>query len=258
MTTSLQRTYRYLRLGVVGMVVVIFASVGVAATSVGWLPSISDYFYSPARTSLTGALIAVSLALFALSGRGIERALLDAAALFAPLIAFIPTTGAQCQPRCIPAAYEADAANGVATYLIVGTLALAAAAILAALGQVSWAALAPTGGLAVVVLATLGVAWAFARDAVVAQGHVIATVVFIALFAAVTLLNALRPPFRAGYAAIAVLLVAVLLAYLAFLPRAEDVPVVLIAEAGALALFCAFWVLQSIEKWNDPNPSIRA
>ena len=51
-STSLQRTYRYLRIGIAGTVVVIFVSVGLAAASVGWLTSVSDYFYSPARDAL--------------------------------------------------------------------------------------------------------------------------------------------------------------------------------------------------------------
>lgn len=254
MTTSLQRSYRYLRLGVVGMVAVIFTSVGVAAMSVGWLPSISDYFYSPARTSFTGALIAVSIALLALSGRGLERALLDAAALFAPLIALIPTTGAQCQPRCIPAAYEADAANGIATYLIVGALAVAVVVALAAVGQVSRAAVASTAGLAAGILLTLAIVWSVAPAAVLQYGHVVATVAFFALFAAAAVANAIPAgPYRGAYATVAALLVLVLALYLAFFPRA---PIVLIAEAAALVLFAAFWIVQSIEKWNAPNPSL--
>ena len=49
-TTSLQRTYRYLRIGLAGTVVLIFVSVAVAIPVVGLLPSISHYFYTPART----------------------------------------------------------------------------------------------------------------------------------------------------------------------------------------------------------------
>ena len=94
-STSLQRTYRYLRIGVAGTVVVIFVSVLLAVPAVGWLTSVSDYFYSPARDAFVGALIAASLALLALSGRGLERGLLDAAALFAPLIALVPTNASR-------------------------------------------------------------------------------------------------------------------------------------------------------------------
>ena len=44
------------------------------------------------------------------------------------------------------------------------------------------------------------------------------------------------------------------------LPDADPhgVPVVLLAEAAALALFFAFWVVQGIEKWDDPDPTIAA
>ncbi len=274
-STSLQRTYRYLRIGIAGMVVVIFASVGVAAASVGWLTSLSDYYYTSARTPFVGALIAVGFALLALSGRGLERGLLDAAALFAPLIALIPTTLAPgtiadmdlpCRFRCFPPAFEADAANGIATYLITGTVVVIVAALLVILRQVPVASFAISGGVAIGVLAAVGLSWAFARDWVFAQGHFVATIAFFALFALVAVLAAFPrrsdPParvFRALYIVIAVLLVAVLAAYIAFLPQADTlgIPLVLVAEAAALVLFSAFWIVQGIEKWSEPNPSLR-
>lgn len=37
----------------------------------------------------------------------------------------------------------------------------------------------------------------------------------------------------------------------------SGVPVVLLVEAAALCLFCAFWVVQCIEKWNEGDPGIR-
>src|ERR1700712_2014601 len=90
--TSLTRTYRYLRIGIGATIVVIFVAVAVVTIDTErFLPSISQYFYTPARSSFTGALVAASIALFALAGRGPERALLNAAAIFAPLIAFVST-----------------------------------------------------------------------------------------------------------------------------------------------------------------------
>ncbi|MGB4777050.1 hypothetical protein [Microbacterium sp.] len=274
-STSLQRTYRYLRIGVAGMVVVIFASIGVAAASVGWLTSLSDYYYTSARTPFVGALIAVGFALLALSGRGLERGLLDAAALFAPLVALLPTTlvpgtvtGIElpCRFRCFPPAYEADAATGIATYLIVGTVVVVVGAMLVAMEQVPLASFAVSGGVAVGVLTAVGLAWLLARDWMLAQGHFAATVAFFALFAIVAVLAAFprrsEAParvFRASYVTIAVLLLLVLVAYIAFLPRAEalGIPLVLVAEAGALVLFSAFWVVQGIEKWDETSPSLR-
>lgn len=275
-STSVQRTYRYLRIAIAATVVVIFAGVAVAAPTVGWLTSVSDYFYSPARNVLVGALLAAALALVALSGRGAERALLDAAALFAPLIALVPTTLAPgtvpgvtvpCAVRCFPPAYEADAANGVITYLIVGGLTVLTALLLVALGQVALAAVGFSLVVTTAVLVGVGATWLFARDAFLAQGHFAATIAFFALFATVAVLNAFprrgSPPpavFRILYVAIAVALAAVLVVYITLLPEADTngVPVVLVAEAAALALFFAFWVVQGVEKWNEVDPSIMA
>jgi hypothetical protein len=276
-STSLERTYRYLRIGLAGTVVVIFISVGVAAGEVGWLTSVSEYFYTPARNAFVGALLAAALALVALSGRGADRALLDAAALFAPLIALVPTTvvpgsvpgvevDAACEPSCFPAEYIPDAANGVTTYLVVGGLIVLVVLLLAALGQVAFAAvgwsLAATG----VVLIAVASAWLLAREAFLQYGHVVATVAFFGLFASVALLSAAPrrgarqgSVYRVLYAAIAVGLVLVLIAYLLLLPRSDDLgfPLVLVVEASALLLFCAFWVAQGVEKWHDPDPALR-
>ncbi|WP_127474139.1 hypothetical protein [Microbacterium sulfonylureivorans] len=275
-STSVQRTYRYLRIAIAGTVVVIFVAVAVAATTVGWLASVSDYFYTPARNAFVGALIAASLALVALSGRGAERALLDAAALFAPLIALVPTTLAPgtvpgvlvpCATRCFPPEFEADAANGVVTYLVVGGLTVVVALLLTALGQVSLSAVGFSLVVTATVLVGVGSFWLFARDAFLAQGHFVATIAFFGLFAAVAVLNAFprrgappAPVFRVLYIAIAVALAGVLVVYIALLPQAgtHGLPIVLLAEAAALTLFFCFWVVQGIEKWDESDPSIVA
>jgi hypothetical protein len=273
-STSPQRTYRYLRIGIASTVLVIFISIGVAAASVGWLTSISDYYYSPARDVFVGALVATALALFALSGRGVERVLLDAAALFAPLIAIVPTTLAPgtiagvelpCLYRCFPPEFEADAANGVITYLIVGALTVGVALVLAALRQVSIGAVAVSLTLAVAVLVTVLIGWVWAREFFLAQAHFIATIAFFALFAAVAVRNAFprrgappAPRYRAIYVLIAIWLTMVMLAYTwvegSGIAERTDVPYVLLAEAAALLLFFAFWVVQCIELWNEEDP----
>ncbi|WP_345544185.1 hypothetical protein [Microbacterium jejuense] len=277
-STSPERTYRYLRIGVAGTVVAIFIAVVQAASTYGWLTSISDYFYTPARDVFVGALVAASVALFALSGRGLERALLDAAALFAPLIALVPTTLAPdsvpgvvvaCpdSPRCFPAAFEPDAANGVTVYLVLGGLAVLVALLLALLRQVSLAAVWPSLLIAVVVLAAVALTWSLAHDLFLQHAHFVATTAFFALFAAAAVRSAFprrgpqpSPVFRALYIAIAAGLIVLLVAYAILLPQTgtTGVPIVLIVEIAALVLFFAFWVVQGIEKWPDPDPSIIA
>jgi hypothetical protein len=271
-STSLLRTYRYLRIGIAGTIVVIFISVGVAATSVGWLTSVSDYYYTPARDAFVGALIAAALALAALSGRGPERALLDAAALFLPLVALVPTTLAPgtvpgifvpCRTRCFPPAFEADAANGVITYLIAGGLTVVVALLLASLRQLSLTAVGFSLVTACAVLLAVALTWAFEREAFLQQGHFVAMIAFFGLFATVAILNAFprrgappAPIFRALYTAIAVLLAAGLVGYIVLLrqPSGSDLPIGLVAEAAALALFFAFWVVQGIQNWDEVDP----
>lgn len=272
--SSLQRTYRYLRMGIAGSVAVIFIAVLQATASVGWLPALSDYFYTPARTAFTGALIAVALGLFAISGRGGDRVLIDAAALFAPLIALIPTTvvpgtlpdvAATCTARCFPPEYTADAANGVITYLLVAALGAVVAWALAATGQVSVTGTALSIAITSAVLILLATMWTLAPEIVLEHGHFVATIAFFVLFAAVALRAAFprvdtppAPPFRAAYIAIAAGLVFVMLAYAVLLPQddGDGLPIVLIAESAALLLFLAFWVVESIEKWDSSDPRV--
>jgi len=144
-------------------------------------------------------------------------------------------------------------------------LLLLVALLLGALGQVSLAAVWPSLLIAAVVLAVTGLTWAFARDAFLQNAHFIATTAFFALFAAVAVRSAFprqgpppAPLFRVLYTAIAVGLVLVLVAYVVLLPQASGsgIPIVLIVEAIALALFFVFWVVQGIEKWSDPDPSL--
>lgn len=74
----------------------------------------------------------MSVCFFALSGRGAERVLLDAAATVVPLVAIVPTMispgsvpgiDAHCPPgrgSCVPASFDAAVRGGVLTSLIVG------------------------------------------------------------------------------------------------------------------------------------------
>jgi hypothetical protein len=273
-STSTQRTHRYLRLAIGGAVVVIFVTVAVEVPSVGWLPSISDYFYTPARNAFVGALIAASLALLALSGRGAERTILDAAALFAPLIALIPTVVREgaipgldvpCG-TCVPPALEPDVANGVTTYLAIlaGVLLLGVALSRAdevqgarvslLLGAVVWVLVLVVG----VTLPDLFLGWA----------HFIATVLFFGLIAADAIVNAFwrttsETPsrrLRIAYIVIAVLLIVDMIALIVATTLTWDAggdapPWILVGEAVALIAFLVFWWLQTWQRWNETDPA---
>jgi hypothetical protein len=138
-TTTGQRSHRYLRLSLAVMVLALFVGVGVQLVRSGglWLPSISHFFYTPAHGVFVASLVAASLALVALAGRDLETIFLDVAAVFAPLIALVPTgitsglltqlTGRSdiemgpCSPdeNCIPRQAMDAVYTGVITYTVV-------------------------------------------------------------------------------------------------------------------------------------------
>ncbi len=280
--TTGQRTHRYLRLALVVLVIALLTSVAVEIVRTGVvLPSISHYFYTPARNIFVGCLIAVSLALLALSGRDLETVFLDVAAIFAPLIALVPTgydddpdaIAPQCpkDAECLPAAYLPDVHNGVITYAIVMALIVATAVTLRAIERRPLRSTLIVGAVGVVV-ALLLVVLAFApgisrgfpfNDALPISVHFAVTAAFFLAFAAVPLVNALRRTDepgstsparwqRAVYVAVPALLVidlVLLFALMTLWPR-----IVFWGEAIALLLFALFWLVQTIERWADANP----
>lgn len=268
-----QRTYRYLRLALAGAPVALLVAVVLAIPDAGLLPSVSHYFYTPARTVFTVALITAAVCLLVLSGRGPQRTLLDAAALLAPLVAIVPTPVApgevpglalDCAAPCIPAAVAADLANAVTTYVVVGALIVGVGVVLGARGDVDFSAAAPTLALAVAVLAAVALVGTLA-PAAFARIHVIAAVAFFGLIAAVALAEAIRPSvehppsrrLRIAYIGLAVALPADLLGTL-LLGVVAGLPVVLIGEVVALVLFVVFWLMQTAQKWSLADPSLRA
>lgn len=278
--TSLLRTYRNLRLGIAGTVVLIGIAVGVTATQIGVLPSISAYYYTAARDIFVGALIAAALGIITLSGHGIQRALLDAAGLFAPLIALVPTPirngtvpaflGA-CPgvTKCIPEAVLPDIDVGVITYLVAGALAIVVAILVSTFAaEGSLRRSTPSLVIACVVLLLVLITWVWAREFFLAQTHLVAGVIFFGLIAAVAIANVFdqgqgaRPVRwrRIVYWLIAVSLFVDVAILIIVITSGVDVgtlpPPVFVGEFIALTLFVIFWVVQSLERWEQPNPAL--
>jgi len=273
-STSTQRTHRYLRLAIGGTVVVIFVAMLTAVPIVGWLASISEYFYTPARNAFVGALVAAALALLALSGRGAERAILDAAALFAPLIALVPSVvGADSVPgvtvpcaTCVPPAFRLDVANGVTTYLVVLAGVLILGILLSFAGQVQGARFSLV--LGAVVFAVVLVAGVAFPDWFLDWAHFLATILFFALIASDAILNAFwrttseTPPtwLRVVYIVIAIVLVVdmivlIIATFVLWDAAGAAPPWILVGEAIALVAFLSFWWLQTWQRWNEVDPA---
>lgn len=293
--TTTQRTHRYLRLSLVLVVAALLVSVLIQTVVVAWqpfelgwnlLPSISHYFYTPARDVFVGALIAASVALLALSGRDRATTLLDISAVFAPLIAIVPTgigedSGFTCpaSAECVPGEYLDGVRTGVATYAI--AVVVASAVIRARRGRRRSTRGTLVVSVIAVVTAVLVAALAFVpglNDGFpfnlwpVPSIHFAVTLLFFGAFAAVPLLRAHestaeqdgpRPTARQrtvyrwiGWLLIAdlVLLVVALVVALVSPQALADLPLVLIGETAALILFAWFWGVQTFERWDDPDP----
>jgi hypothetical protein len=282
--SSLIRTYRYLRLAISSIVVVIAVAVIVESARSGVLDSISAYYYSNAQNVFVGALMAVSLALLVIAGRGASRYLLNLAALFALLLALVPTPipggtlgDATCAPerRCVPLSVRPDVDVAVTTYVILGVLLLVfALGLRIGLHRRHpgdepldlWTTIVPRiPGVLVIVL--VAVTHALAPDAFFAATHAIATGLFFACIVAVAWLDAFRPdPLdppakrwqRAVYSVVAVGLVIdiLVLGVVVVFDLQNPVPPVLVGEFIALTFFSVFWAVQTIQKWNEPNPAL--
>jgi len=282
--TTGHRTHRYLRLSLSLIVVAILVGVAIESLELGTvLPSISHYYYTPVQGVFVGALIAASVALAALSGRGLETTLLDIAAVFAPLIALVPTgvygrslqseLGLSCPPRtmCIPDPYADAVRIGVGTYLVVLLVVLVMAVALRVRGRVRGSGVFVVGAIAAVtaiVIAALTFLppWSdgFPTPAALPLGiHYPVTIAFFAAFATVPIINAFRrttdeeskPKLwqKVVYVTVAVVLVADLVLLVFFSESFGTVPIVFIGEAGALVLFAIFWFVQTFQRWDEKD-----
>lgn len=288
-STVPQRTHTALRALLVVLIAVIFAAVAVESVRIGEvLPSISHYLYTPARGVIVGALVATGIALWALSGRNLEAALLDLAAPLAPLIALVPV---QVDPSdipgatftcdtvpCVPESVLPEVVNG----LIVWGLVIAAAAVYGIVRAVYDPPAPPVdrfdiGARTRIVIGVVGVTvigGAVAIGAVVpAPGgsgtllttavHPAAAFTFLLLVGAVAVLNAVvrtdgRRPARAErmlsitVAALLAVVFAVAVWGVAAAPAGSDI--VFWVETAALGLIAVFFGAQTWWRRREADP----
>lgn len=270
-TTSTQRTYRYVRLAVIAATVFLATAIGIHLMGGGVLNSISASYYTSAGPAFVGALSAIALALLALSGRSVEQGLLDVAAVLALVLAYVPApvSGPACgvEAPCVPPeAIPAVVTNGASVAVVVALGAVTAGVLALVQGTM-------TRGVALTVAAVLvldagGLAWALIAPAsFLSLAHNAAAVAFFALVAVVAALAAWRPHgrddrrrgVRIAYAIVAAGIASTLVLLVVALVTGLDrgaFPVVLAGESLALALFAVFWAVQTVELWNDADPTV--
>jgi hypothetical protein len=115
------KTYRYLRIGMIGAVVLLGVSIAIERSKVDcYQTSISAYYYTPVRAIFVGSIIAVGLTLIVYKGRDAwEDAFLNGAGMLAPVVAVAPTTDVgKCwsvAPSPLPVKDDGSLANWVVT-----------------------------------------------------------------------------------------------------------------------------------------------
>lgn len=267
-------TYRYLRAGMVGLLVMLVFSVGYQVVMARGcvLGSISGYYFTPVRTVFVGSLCALGALLIAHKARSHEEdVLLDFSGVMAFIVAMVPTvTDSRCPGSAtLPAA---DVANAVRNniwaliFLVVGGL-IARWAINNGTGHVS---LTSTGGKVATAIcgAVLVIELGFfllKRESFISLSHGIAAGTMVAGIIAVMVLNAVGQAedergrrFRTIYLGVAIALGISLAAAVAmhlWLPGFGHF--ILLAELIIIALFIAFWVAQTIELWREEPKQIQ-
>jgi hypothetical protein len=274
------KTYRYLRLAMVALVVMLAASVVVEWWHTGprcFQTSISAYYYTPAQAVFVGSLVAVGVCMIVLKGNTEwEDILLNLGGMLAPGVAFVPTPG---PGRCssVPITLRdtpADVANNMTALFVTGAIGLVVAIVLAVVlrGETveppnRWHRV----GYAVsgLVLAA-GVVWFLAdRDSFIEGAHYTAAVTLFACIVAVAVLNAWGFGQEHGgdgrvrryanrYAVIAVAMVLALVGMGLVTWLGDWDHGLLWIEATVIALFAVFWVIQTVELWNEGLREARA
>ena len=275
-----RKTYRYLRVAVVAMAVLLGVSVGIEIVfgpRGGILDSISAYYYTPVRGVFVGSLVAVGLGLVAIKGReGPEDIMLNLAGMLAPLVALVPTpisvpvAGFVTEQRTVPAALVPAVENNVAALLVLGAVGVVFAAATVEDGPYRAAHLRSVAGAGILLIGLAG--WfGVGRESFLEYGHYAAAVPMFGLIVGVAVVNARHTTrgavvsrlaaatYRRAYGAIAAAMgvtIGVAAVFVA-LDSAGQRPFpswLFWVEVVLLALFTAFWALQTSENWHEGLP----
>jgi hypothetical protein len=269
------KTYRYLRIGMIGAVVLLAASIGIERAEVDcWQTSISAYYYTPVRAIFVGAMIAVGFSLIVYKGRTRwEDVCLNVAGMLAPVVAVAPTTDVgdcwSVEPNPLPIIDGAPADwvvtninNNVYALLIAGGIGLGLGLIIAI--AVNRSATAPvdrveTGTVVslAVTAAALLVGWWMIRywDDFYTRAHGIAAVLmFVFLIGAVggVAIAHWRESSKGWFPAYtAVALLMFFGGLLIWTTRIFGAHTVFALEAYEIALFAVYWIIQTAENWTE-------
>ena len=256
------KTWRYLRLAMVVLVVGLGVSVGFERWKVHpgcFQTSISAYYYTPVHAFFVGALVAIGTCLFCLKGNTeTEDTLLNLAGIFAPFVAFVPTPSPGSCASVLEATkdHKMNIANNVFALLTVLLIALLILAVLTSRNLPPVPALIGYAGAAAVWLVA-ALVFGLARSFFEKNAHYTAAILMFVCILAVVVINALgykqktgATSYRNRYAAIAaaMALAVILIGIAGALGWRHWV---LVIEATLITLFAVFWATQTKELWHE-------
>ena len=262
------KSYRYLRLSIVVVVLSLLASVLIERLHVScWQESISAYYYTPVHAMFVGALVAIGVSLVAIKGStDVEDMFLNVAGVLAPIVAFVPTSPPS--RNCASTAFvggdpEAFIDNNVLAFAIGGAITLVIVYVAATVMR------KPTirdvdrrsfFGLALgLVLLVVGLAWyVFWRDSFLDHAHGGAAVAMFVIIGVVMVINArsARPGYRKVYAlTAAAMVIGAVLVVIAKLLDSDWRHQILWLEVLELVPFAVYWAAQTFEHWEGGVPT---
>jgi hypothetical protein len=271
------KTYRYLRISMVGAVVLLGVSILIERWEVDcWQTSVSAYYYTPVRAVFVGVLMAIGLCLIVIKGSTAwEDATLNAAGMLAPIVAVVPTTdvgrcwsqspgqrpvddGGNLAPWVV-----ANIDNNITALLITGIAGLVVAAVIASIATRNLKAVTEVGDvgmriglLAAMVFLIAGGVLFVAWDAFDTRAHGIAAVLMFLFLALAVGGNAWvrrnDPAPRTYFWLYTAIATAMLVAPAVMFPLGPGWShMVLVLEATEITLFAGFWLVQTKEHWRE-------
>jgi hypothetical protein len=255
------KTWRYLRVAMVALVLGLFASIVFEWWKVHRSciqTSISAYYYTPVHGFFVGALVAIGTCLVCLKGNTeIEDVLLNLAGMLAPVVALVPTPHPGSCASVLGTTQDRDynVGNNMFALLTVGAMGLVLLAWLTRKRRPAKGALIGYAAAVVVWLAAMLVFW-LARDFFVRSAHYAAAISMFACILVVVINNAIDYKTKAGatsnknrYSVIAVAMVVAVVACLITLAAGWAYWIIAL-EFSLIALFAIFWTTQTKELWH--------
>lgn len=266
------KSWRYLRLAMVALVVGLFVSIAFErgkAPANCFQTSISAYYYTPVHDYFVAGLLAIGVCLFCLRGSSDEEdGLLNLAGMFAPIVALVPTPNpGKCasvfgslEDRSV------NIANNITALIAVGVLA---GIILGGLTVRKRSPRVEPQPSALKMFAVAAAVWILLmlvfwgdRAFFIKNAHYAAAIAMFSCILIVVLLNAwgykekrteagkearrLRNPYAYVGGA---MIVSSLITGIAGLFGWDHW--VIVIEFALITLFAIFWVIQTIELWDD-------